>query len=305
MFAPLQSAHRVGMETGDIEFATMCAAVPTWTKYEYQSLVHLHKELASLRERMVMYRQVSFDLVTRPIHQSVLNMIGLSADKAEPTILRGEAYSEEVERKIENDNMTMVRDWSVCHEMILCCLFGEYQRAYDRAPLCRNLLHRHSGPMGASIAIFYSGFAYVAYARQQKEERGKRIWFAARRARKLSRELKRWSVHGPHNFLGKHLLLEAELAALSGHKSAHPKYIAAIGALREGRLLAQLALAHERLAFYLHNQAMDPDGAKAYFLEALALFRKWGASAKVERFAVTLRRLGLEESAIQASSGAI
>jgi len=288
MFAPLQSAYRIGMETGDVEFAALCAVIPTWTKYEMGELSQLHKELVSLRERMSHFRQSTFDLIIRPVHQSIQSLMGLTEN---PTILRGEAFDEDLNQKVRRENIHQVVDFSVVHEVILSSLFGQYQRAQELSCKCKRVATPHSGPMAGSIVFFFCGFANVACAREQQNSLQR--WKQIRTARRYSRILQKWSIHCPPNFLGKHLFLEAELAALSKSNLAFSKYVAAIGALKEGGFLAQIALANERLAYYLHNEKRDAEAAKPYFQEALSYYRKWGAVAKVDHFLNTAQSLGI------------
>lgn len=282
MFVPMSNAYELGMETGDREFALLCSAIPTWTKFEFQHLPDLHKELTCLRASMALHRQRTFDFVCRPIHQSIQNLIGLSDD---PTRLRGNAYDEKIHQEATRENITQIVDWSYAHEAVICCFLGKYKHAIYLSHQCKVIKKPHTGIMGASVVSFYFGFADVAFAREQKK---RRAWVAER----YSRRLRQWGLHSPQNCFGKHLLLEAELAALHGHVSALSKYIAAIGALKEGRLIPLVALANERLAFYLRDMD-DSDRAIPYFHEALTWYWKWGAWVKFDQLLTVVEGLGI------------
>jgi len=280
MFGSLWNAYRVGLETGDVEFALLCAGLPSLSKFDIEPLPLVDKEMGNDRERMVLHQQFSFDLITRPVQQSAQNLMGRSDD---PTILRGEVFDDELAKKAEQE-MHPAHFWAKTHEVLLCCLFEKYTKAKECAAVSMEIPKRDYGPLHSSVATFACAFAHVADARERKQRH------AARMAKRGSQTLYRWSLHSSENYLGKHLLLEAELAALRHEKSTVVKYKTAIAVLRQGHYLLYLALANERLALYLHETGNVND-SKPYFRDALAVYEEWGALAKVNQLTAKIHQM--------------
>lgn len=279
MFKPLERAYHIGLDTGDVEFALACASISWFTRVELESLTKLEAEMMGLSERMELHQQKNFLFITRPIHQMMHNMMGLQ--DGDVTILRGDILDETMEEQIEMNHLTSL--WRNAHTVILCCFFGQFRKANEVSLDCRELAKLVFGPMGAGLVYFYFGFADVADARARKKKR-------ASIARRQARQLGKWSLKSPHNFLGKYLFLKAELAAMSRCKSTVSRFVTAIAASREGGFIGQTALANERLALYLFEQG-EKESAGPYFVEALSLYQEWGAWAKVRDLQETTTRL--------------
>ena len=114
--------------------------------------------------------------------------------------------------------------------------------------------------------------------------------------RRLKR-LKFWAMYAPENFLGKQLLLEAELAALRGDRQkAISSYRSSILHSRETNFMLEEALANERLA-NLYLDSGEDDTALSFLMAARDAYRKWGADAKVAHFE--------EEYSVQLEKGQI
>jgi predicted ATPase/anti-anti-sigma regulatory factor len=91
-----------------------------------------------------------------------------------------------------------------------------------------------------------------------------------------------WAAGCPDNFLGKHLLVRAELAAADGDElAAMQRYDEAIAACRAHELVRDEALACERAAWF-HRARGRARIARAYAEDARAAYLAWGAGAKVE-----------------------
>uniref|UniRef100_A0A7S3DSP7 Uncharacterized protein n=1 Tax=Entomoneis paludosa TaxID=265537 RepID=A0A7S3DSP7_9STRA len=284
MFGPLQNAYQVGLETGDVEFALLCACLPSWVKIEYECLPKLEQELSVLRERMKKYRQTTFEMFTRPVHDTVHNLMGLSED---PTILKSPLAGEQITKAIKDNTLGSVHMWAKAHEVLLCCLFGKYQIAKDLSLTASEIAKGGFGPLGGSFVMFYCGFAEVALARETKRGR-------ALMAKKYSRLLGKWSIRAPQNFLGNHSFLEAELAALANDKRTYLKFVNAIAVLKETKHTLLVAFANERLAYYLRD-IEKTDESLSYFREALTVYQDFGAKAKVSHLMECMQRMGYNQ----------
>ncbi|MBN2535988.1 MAG: diguanylate cyclase [Spirochaetales bacterium] len=101
------------------------------------------------------------------------------------------------------------------------------------------------------------------------------------------KKLKLWSKHCPANFAHKYHLLCAEIAVKKNEsfKSIMECYQKALNALGAGDFMHMRALIHEHQAqFWIKNGYTLI--AKGFIKEAFALYKKWGASAKVKQLEV-------------------
>jgi hypothetical protein len=139
------------------------------------------------------------------------------------------------------------------------------------------------------VVLFFDALINIAQARKSESNR------QAPLAEKRLKRLQYWAKHAPINFLGKQFLVEAELAWLHGDThTAYSKYICAIALSREGGFIMQTALANERLVKFLVDQN-DTETAGFHLREALSLYAKWGAPAKVQHLEEELHgKLGLQ-----------
>lgn len=176
--------------------------------------------------------------------------------------------------------------WKYAHRAFKFYLFGFYDEAATNARACDSLVVAFYGPCRGAFLAILCGLVDVANARAKKYKR-------AFYAKKFSKLLLRWATNGePRNFIGKHFLLEAELAALAGKKAlSYRHYISAIGACREGKFLLFTAIACERAARSLLEWGQN-DLAGQYFREAIALHSEWGATMKVQHLQLEILELG-------------
>ncbi len=93
-------------------------------------------------------------------------------------------------------------------------------------------------------------------------------------------KMKKWAAVGPENFAHLYHLMQAEWAKRSAdHVESEKQYEQAIIAARHNGFIQDEALAHERYGVYLWERSKKLS-ARAYFEEAIRLYRAWGAEAK-------------------------
>ncbi|GAB4133587.1 MAG: AAA family ATPase [Cyanobacteria bacterium J069] len=102
-----------------------------------------------------------------------------------------------------------------------------------------------------------------------------------------------WAKHSPDNFEHKRLLIDAEIARLQGKPAeALPLYQSAIAAAQAAGYVQNEAIAQERCAEFL-LQTGNETAAMGYLLQAIAAYKRWGATAKVQQLELTYRDLFL------------
>jgi hypothetical protein len=269
---PLKYAYRVGMETGDIEFAMMNANIYCWSQLDITPLPALEKEISAFNERMEFYGQKLNMTMIKPVWQMLKNLMGEAED--DPITLAGDIMGESIIEQWKHENMSLYA-WANAYGMMLAYLFGDYTRAEHFSNGCRTLADYPWGAVDVAVVIFFDALTALANARKSNQKK-------APLAEKRLQRLQYWANHSPHNFLGKQFLLEAEMAALAGqHNLAFSKYTCAIALSREGGFIMQTGLANERTGKYLLEQD-DKESAVFYIREAISLYKRWGAKAKVK-----------------------
>lgn len=99
-----------------------------------------------------------------------------------------------------------------------------------------------------------------------------------------SDQLKHWAEHCPDNFLGKHLLVSAEIARIEGrHKEAGQLYDSAVKAFRESLFVHNEGLANELAAHFYIREGYGPAIPRTYLNEAKTCYTRWGAFGKVNQ----------------------
>jgi histidine kinase len=231
----------------------------------------VEQELRVLVERLRFFGQSSSVSLTEPLWQMILNLMGQATGN--PCVLTGTAMNQEVSvAYAEQSNKTLLCWIDFC-SMELEYLFGNYEAAEQKSKKCIDIFNNPCGAMDTGAIIFVECLTLLALARKGK--RGYLIRVGSRLKR-----LRHWALHAPQNFLGKQLLVEAELAAVRGkHLLALSKYRSAIIDSRDAGLLMQEALANERLAKY-YLECGNIESAAPHIQEAIRVYTEWGGVQK-------------------------
>ena len=135
---PLQESYHIGMETGAIEFA--CINTNIYCIHSYLSgkpLERLEVETKAYSQSFHLFKQETNFNYNEVYHQAMLNLMGLSED---PIQLKGDAYDEDkmiVQNEERNDKTGMF--FLHFNKLILCYIFGEYEKGLKHAEESRKL----------------------------------------------------------------------------------------------------------------------------------------------------------------------
>ncbi len=274
--SPLLDAYLIGLETGDLEYATFSAGA-----YCYYSLV-MGKELTRLEHEMAMYSNAFRQLNQETLfyynqlnRQVVLNLMDRAEDKCR---LIGESYDEIKMLPLHLEANTQ----NICHslyfyKLYLGYLFQDYQQALENAALVEK--HINSALGAVPLSHFYNSLTHLAiYLDASKSEKNRIL----KKVESNQKKIKKWANSAPMTHLQKFYLVEAERYRVLGHKDkAIDCYDRAIELAKEHRYINDEALAHELAAkFYLALGKAKI--AQVYMLDARHCYRKWGAIAKVK-----------------------
>ncbi|MEW6491707.1 MAG: serine/threonine-protein kinase PknK, partial [Cyanobacteriota bacterium] len=201
---PLLDAYLIGLETGDLEYATFSAGA-----YCYYSLV-MGKELTRLEREMAMYSNVfrqlnqeTFFYYNQLQRQVVLNLMDRSEDKCR---LIGESYDEIKMLPIHLEANTT----TICHslyffKLYLGYLFQDYQQALENAVLVEK--HIESAVGSVPLSHFYNSLTHLAIYLDVSKSEQKRI---LKKVELNQKKIKRWASSAPMTHLHKFYLVEAE-----------------------------------------------------------------------------------------------
>jgi predicted ATPase len=271
----LWNAHLVGMRTGDVNAAFICASL--WMMNAFESNVPLpliERRMKKCRELMKLYRQTAQIAIVQPHMNTIDYLMGFTQDNsfdlADDNLFQQESVMTEFNIPFTNIQRTF--------------FFNEFEnvKAVQKAITRRSHL---VPPSFKIIAItFMAGLAALVEARRGMDARKNK-----RFAKKVIAKFRdTYSVNSPHNCLGMQFLLEAELAAVRGdNERARSSYAAAIAMAEANELLYMRGQAYERTARHLftlgeRNEAFD------YFIKTIEAYTKWGAHRKVQALELQL-----------------
>ncbi|MDF5730601.1 MAG: AAA family ATPase [Rhizonema sp. PD38] len=273
---PLRDAYSIGLETGDLEYASYSACV-----YCYYSYL-LGKELATIEREMAMYshtlsqlKQTTAFYYNQLTRQLVLNLMGRSENKCR---LVGESYDEVKMLPIHLEANT----GNICHaiyfyKLVLGYLFQDYQQALENA----QLVEKHLGSALGTIPLshFYNSLLHLAIYFDVSHSTKKEI---LQKVKANQKKLKKWSHFAPMTHLHKFYLVKAEQYRVLGKKIlAIEYYERAINLAKENEYLNEEALANELAAKFYLTWGKEKI-AQTYFKESLYCYERWGAIAKVK-----------------------
>ncbi len=281
---PSIAGYQVGVETGDLEYASYNAAMYCYFLWLTGRELHgVDEEMSKYRQRILQFKQ-RFPLYWLSIiQQSVRNML---RDDAEPAaLLEGDAYSEEESLRAHleaNDRTTLYTLYF--NKMVLAYHGGHFEQAFEYSENARRYMDGAlSTPM---IAPYYYYDSLLLLGRLHARGNEHRTWLRGRtlrRVRRNQRKLKRWAGAAPGNNLHKWHLVQAE------YHRARGKYLDAVANYKDARRLSRAHdyLNDEALAHCLTAQFYEHHGefkiARLYAEEAYYYYRKWGAEAMLRR----------------------
>ncbi|MBD2387666.1 trifunctional serine/threonine-protein kinase/ATP-binding protein/sensor histidine kinase [Cylindrospermum sp. FACHB-282] len=272
----LQEGIQMGLETGDIEFASYCTTALSFhllSSGENREIVE-HKLLDSVD----LMRQLKLEptaLAIRCLRQCSLNFLGRSLDK---TILVGDAFNETEMISVFEGNYSWLSALYIC-KTILYYLFQDYKKAIQSAKLTTEK-YQDNNPAFLMYLVnnFYYSLALLAEFKNTSSSEQKQY---LKQVALNQKNMKKWAYHAPCNYRHKYELIEAEKARVLGQDvQAMLLYDRAISGAAENGYIQEVALANELAAeFYL---ALGKEKiAKTYMTEAYYSYNSWGAIAKV------------------------
>ncbi len=275
---PVLEAYKTGLETGDLEFAAICASTYSYNSFDSGiELSGIEKDMAKYDETVRKLNQGTLHNYYRIIHQAVLNLRGKSSD---PCRLIGSEYDETVMlpvHKNANDANALF-----CIYLIFLnfnYIFENYTEALKNAELVEPYSREQISHPEIPIIVFYDSLTRLALYCDEKKSVQKKILKSVNANQK---KMKKWAFHSPANYSHKYLLVEAEIARIKKQElKAREHFKLAVKQADENGFMQEKALALKLTAkFWLDLN--EEKIASLYMAESIHTYRLWGAAAVVK-----------------------
>ncbi len=276
-FENLLRGSRTGIEAGDIEYGGYCHHYYcVHSFYSVGDLADLEAEFAVQYRLINNYGNENVQGLNRIYYQLIMN---LRHGEGDVHLLNGEVYDEEhgLQQLYDRKYISAV----VIHQSVralLRYLFDRPEEALASVQEADRLLHYVPAMYFYTLNLYLE--ALILCALGPESELVRRRYFK-KRMKQLFRKFETWAGLNPAVYEHKLSLLRAEYFRIRGDFSrAVNSYTAAIkGAHARGYLLDE-ALACELAGEHYRKQGNDRI-ARTYIEEARAVFRRWGADARV------------------------
>lgn len=167
------------------------------------------------------------------------------------------------------------------HKMVFYTIFNHYDLARQTgARIVRDVEEVLFGSPQTAYFLLYYGLSITRGFADLPPHR--RAWYLVA-LRRYQRKMRKWAADCPGNFHHQSLLLEAEIARITGRiTTAATLYEKAIAAAGESGFLHHAGLANE-LAAMMHLANNNETVARHSLAAALSAYQEWGAQAKVNQ----------------------
>ena len=276
---PFAEAFQKGLETGDYEFTSLCAAyIGIHSFHSGVKLENVDIEFDKGIEVVKKRNQEVTLIVLKLNRQTALNLMGRSENRVR---LIGENYNEEemAPRFIRNNDMADLAALFIM-KTFLSYIFEESEESLKNALEAEKYKQTMMGLVYLPLIYFYTSLIFLSSS--ARVSKLKRFLFLSK-VYLNQKQLKKWAKYAPENFLHKWHLIEAERNKINGRQlKAMNHYSKAIEFAKQSGFLHEEALANELAAKYYLAGGYKKI-AKAYLKEAHYLYYAWGAMAKVKQ----------------------
>ena len=276
--APLIEGYQSFSENGDAENCAYCIINAYFCSIlAGYNLNYIQQKFEKYIEHILKFGQ---EQVINQLHiwtQVLSNLVGNSHYTAQ---LKGDFFDAQMmlPKLYETRNFNTI-NYTHTAQIFLYYLFGEYELAYSHATQTEPHLGASTGKfLVISYNLYYSLALAVIYPDASPGQQ-KKYW---EKLLANQQQMKLWADDNSANCLHKYLLVEAEIARISGKKlDAIELYDRAIGEAQENKYIQEEALANELAAKFYLNWRKEKI-AKTYMIEAYYCYARWGAKAKTD-----------------------
>jgi hypothetical protein len=282
MLQPVARAYRIGVHTGDLQGAFLCANIFCIQLLEAGvRLSDVEPELDSIQEQLEATNQKSMSISFLPLSRIVRDLMG------SPTNIAGWG---ELRRVAEESGVPLDTISVMYCQLALAWVHDDFEHV-DTMMNC--IRHFSSVPQGASrVGLLGLIGAYAMGLAQKGIRRTKNV----RLAKKMIKQLLVYATLEPSNAQPRLHLVQGELAAHQGRNGrAHQKYLTAIALSAATNCRHVCAKANECFARHLYRTSGE-DAARIqdsfrYFAEACRIYKDWGGILKYRSLSLEMEEL--------------
>jgi predicted ATPase/serine phosphatase RsbU (regulator of sigma subunit) len=213
-----------------------------------------------------------------PVKQFVYNLLGLSSNIHK---LKGEFFNEDIEIpksiKLNHFPGLMI---IYSFKTFLSIILEDFKSAYKSAIECEKYLNSDQAQIQNLFAHFFITLAYLKNIdANNKKQKSRHLKIA----NKYLAKIKKWHESCEANFSQLYYLLLAEIANVNNHDDkAISYYNTAINFAKKYEFIYIEALTNELAASFYKSRGIKTVSL-AYLTEAVYLYKKWGAIAKINQ----------------------
>ncbi|WP_041233381.1 trifunctional serine/threonine-protein kinase/ATP-binding protein/sensor histidine kinase [Cylindrospermum stagnale] len=276
--SPLQEVYKIGLQTGDLEFASYALHNYSFGSYlTGQELTALECEMTIFCEALKRLKQKTCLGYVQIWQQTVLNLMN---QNQEICSLIGNTYDEQIMLPLHHQMNDIT---AICmvyfNKSTLNYLFGHFSLAFEYSVEAEKYLSGLTGLLIFPAFHFYDSLVRLAvYVDVTPLEQNKIL----EKVNDNQQKMQHWANHAPMNFLHKYYLVEAERHRFLGEKLVAMNYYdQAIALAKQNEYLQEEALANE-LATRFYLEWDKNTIAQTYLINAYYCYARWGALAKVD-----------------------
>ena len=275
----LQEAYQAGLETGDLEFAALPAAI--YSYYSYLAglpLSDVKREFVAYSQAVERIKQTYYLNFLHIWHQAVANLMEGSRNNS---FLSGKICNdEELLAAFKRDNLTTPTAYIYINRLMLSYLFCHYTDAVEVSPLADDYAQMVPATLLIPVSNFYGSLSKLAFCSPMPESE-RDSWLDA--VGKNQCKMQKWSECAPMNYGHKYYLVEAERYRVVGDKmEAMELYDRAIAGAKANEYIQEEALANELAAKFYLDWGKEKIAA-TYMTDAYYCYARWGAKAKTDQ----------------------
>jgi predicted ATPase/signal transduction histidine kinase/tRNA A-37 threonylcarbamoyl transferase component Bud32 len=269
----------VGLENGDLEYASYAYAVFTWCSFlQGRPLPELIREMEKQRHVTARIRQDTALDFSAIFNQAALNLA--DENLTQPWELNGKICEEKAMlAHLQKTGFVSAICGVHIVKLMLTVMFKRWDEAVQQAIEAESCLAGVAGMPLVPVFSFYSALARLNLSQTMDEAKKREL---ISRAEMELANLKKWSLHAPDNIAHKWHLLQAEFYRVSDRPDlAQGHYDQAIELANKSEFINEEALAYE-LAGCFHIKQGVSHLARFYLLEAKNAYSRLGAMAKIK-----------------------
>ncbi|MEA3243958.1 MAG: hypothetical protein U9Q19_11065, partial [Pseudomonadota bacterium] len=280
-----RAAYEAGMESGDFTYGGYGGFHESW--HALFSGMHLEKYIEEYSAKLDFLSGYKYQSIG-DAHQLMLQWGRcLQGETSAPLSLDGNGFSEQAYENSYRDVPFFIAFYYVA-KLNICYLMTDYPAAMRYAELAESVIHGVRGMIWDAFLCFNHALALTAVYESLESDRQTAAW---EQLESFRVRMRLWADNAPQNFAQQYDLVHAEMSRIQGHcDDAITHYERAINASHEQGFINIEALAYE-LSWRFWLQRGQPRVAGIYLGEAINLYRRWGAYAKVEQLEEQLENL--------------